>query len=80
MKKIFIFLFLLLFPFFISAANKVEINTASLEQLDEIIGIGPVLAQKIIDARPFSSVDDLLKVKGIGEKKFERIRLLVRMN
>ena len=59
---------------FIFATDKVEINTASLQQLDEITGIGPVLAQRIIDARPFSSVDDLIKVKGIGEKTLQKIK------
>ena len=62
------------YSFFVLASDKVEINIASLEQLDEIIGIGPVLAQRIIDARPFSSVDDLIKVKGIGEKTLQKIK------
>lgn len=59
---------------FAFATNQVEINTASLEQLDKIIGIGPALGQRIIDARPFSSIDDLLRVKGIGEKTLEKIK------
>ena len=74
MKKVFIFLVLLLFSVFVSATDKVEINTASLEQLEEITGVGPVIAQRIIDARPFSSVDDLLRVKGIGEKTLQKIK------
>jgi len=76
MKKFFIlFIFsFLVFPFTVLASNKVEINTASLEQLNEIIGIGPTLGQRIIDARPFSSVDDLLKVSGIGEKTLQKIK------
>jgi len=75
-KTIVLFLFFgfLLFPFFVLAADLVEINTASLEQLDIITGIGPVLGQRIIDARPFSSVDDLLRVKGIGEKTLQKIK------
>lgn len=75
MKKVSIlFLFLLLCPAFVSAADRVEINTASLQQLDEITGIGPVLAQRIIDARPFSSVDDLLDVSGIGPITLQKIK------
>jgi competence ComEA-like helix-hairpin-helix protein len=77
MKKVLVFLFLIFLCFSASrifAADMVEINTASLQQLDTIIGIGPVLAQKIIDARPFSSVDDLLRVKGIGPKTLQKIK------
>lgn len=77
MKKIFILFvvcFLSVYPFFILAEDRVEINTASLKQLDKITGVGPVLAQRIVDARPFSSVDDLLRVKGIGEKTLQKIK------
>ena len=75
MKKIFFLIFTFIFlPSFLLAVNKVDINTASLQQLDEIIGIGPALAQRIVGARPFSSVDDLLRVKGIGEKTLQKIK------
>jgi competence ComEA-like helix-hairpin-helix protein len=70
MKKFLLLLFLiLLFPAFTFGIDRININTASVEQLDNIIGIGPTLAQRIIDARPFSSVDDLARVKGIGNGK-----------
>ena len=50
----------------------VNLNTATLEQLDTLPGVGPVTAQKILDWRAahgaFSSVDELLEVDGIGEK------------
>ncbi len=45
----------------------VNINTASKEELQKITGVGPVIAQRIIEARPFSSVYDLKRVSGIGE-------------
>jgi len=74
-KLIFIsFLVLFLCPTFILAADAVDVNTASLQQLDEITGIGPVLAQRIVDARPFSSLDDLLRVSGIGPKTLQKIK------
>ena len=51
-----------------------NINTASKEELMFINGIGPVLAGKIINSRPYKTVDSLIKVKGIGAKKLEKIR------
>ncbi len=77
MKKVLIFLFILFFisfPAFTLTAGGVEINMASPQQLETLTGIGPVKAQAIIDARPFSSVDDLLRVKGIGEKTLQKIK------
>ena len=73
MKKFLFILLFLAFPIFV-LAGQIEINTASIKQLDEITGVGPVLAQRIIDGRPYSSVDDLLKVKGIGEKTLQKIK------
>lgn len=54
--------------------NQIDINTASLSDLDKLTGIGPVLAQRIIDSRPFSSVGDLIKVSGIGNITLEKIK------
>ncbi len=52
----------------------VNINTASLEELQMITGIGPTLAQRIIDDRPFNSLDDLTGVTGIGPATVENIK------
>jgi competence protein ComEA len=53
---------------------KFNINTATEKELKMIPGIGPVMAARIIAARPFRSADDLKKVNGIGDKKYDQIR------
>jgi competence protein ComEA len=64
-----------------NGAGLINLNTATADQLDALPGIGPVLAQRILDWRTehgrFVSVDQLRQVSGIGEAKFADIRGLV---
>jgi competence ComEA-like helix-hairpin-helix protein len=55
----------------------VNINTASLKELEALPGVGPTIARRIIEGRLYRSVDDLLRVKGVGEKRLEEIRPFV---
>ena len=72
-KKIIIILFFLLCPIFV-LAKQININTATLSQLDELTGVGATYAQRIIDGRPYSSVDDLDRVNGIGPATIQKIK------
>ena len=64
-----------------AAGGKVNINTATAEQLDALPGVGPATAEKIIADReangPFASPEDLKRVSGIGDKKYEELADLV---
>jgi competence protein ComEA len=59
----------------------VNLNTATLADLDTLPGVGPVLAQRILDARAaqggFTAVSDLRKVDGIGDSRYEQLKDLV---
>jgi competence ComEA-like helix-hairpin-helix protein len=59
-------------------ATPINLNSATLEQLQQLPGVGPVTAQSILDFRkksgPFRRVEDLLAVRGISEKRFLAVR------
>lgn len=57
----------------VCAPPLVNLNTASVEELTRIVHVGPVLAARIVEARPFESVDDLLQVSGIGQARLADI-------
>jgi competence protein ComEA len=58
--------------------EKVNLNTATLEQLQTLPGVGPAIAKSIVEYRTkvgkFSKIEDILNVKGIGEKKYQQMK------
>ncbi|RLG12301.1 hypothetical protein DRN73_03065 [Candidatus Pacearchaeota archaeon] len=77
LKKLFLILIFLSFVnsvFANCASNQININTASAEELDKIYGVGPKTAPKIINSRPFNSLDELINVSGIGEFTLQKIK------
>jgi competence protein ComEA len=61
-----------------ASVEKVNLNSATVEQLQTIPGIGPATAKSIIDHRTkvgkFNRIEEIITVKGIGEKKFQKIK------
>ena len=63
---------------------RIDLNRATAEELEMLPGIGPALSAAIVESRetdgPFRSAEDLLRVKGIGEKKLEAVRDMIRVD
>lgn len=58
--------------------DKINLNTATVEQLQTLPGIGPSIAKSIVDHRTkvgkFNRIEEVINVKGVGEKKFQKIK------
>jgi competence ComEA-like helix-hairpin-helix protein len=76
MKRLIFLLLILLVPLIIADCDdeQININSASAEELEEIIWVGPATAEKIIAGREFDSIDSLIDVSGIGDIKLQAIK------
>ena len=68
----------LIAPVLLVAGDKVNINTANEEELSALPGIGPVIAERIIEYRdkngPFKNTEEITKIKGVGDKTFQKLK------
>ena len=62
-----------------ASSLQISINEASPQELDTLPGVGPVTAQKIVDSRPYSSIDELLSRKVVNQSAFESLKELIKL-
>jgi competence protein ComEA len=60
-----------------SVAGLINLNTASAAELDRLPRIGPAMAERIIAGRPYTRIEDILRVRGIGPATFQQIKGLI---
>lgn len=63
-----------------ATTSLINVNTASQSLLEELSGIGPITAKKIMDLRPYKSVQELLSKKAVGQSVFDKIKEQVSVN
>ena len=73
MKKLLV-IFAMCFAFAGVSFAAVDLNSATQAQLESVTGIGPVKAKAIVAGRPYSKVEDVMKVRGIKEGIFAKIK------
>ncbi|KAB2959670.1 MAG: helix-hairpin-helix domain-containing protein [Candidatus Methylomirabilis oxygeniifera] len=61
-------------------ARKVDLNTASIRELQKLPGFGPEVAGRIVQHRPYHTLDELISRKVLGRKEFARIKDRIRVN
>jgi competence protein ComEA len=59
------------------AGSRLNINTATEAELEALSGVGPIIARRILEGRPYRTVENLERVKGLGKKRLDEIRSLV---
>lgn len=57
-----------------TSARAISLNTATVSELDTLPGVGPVTAEKIVSNRPYSSLDEVVSKKAIGQSAFDKIK------
>jgi competence protein ComEA len=60
-----------------TSGTLIDLNTATPEELDKLPGIGPALAQRVVEGRPYGAIEELLRVKGIGPAVYDEIKDLI---